>query len=202
VPTAGSPYKREIHVVRPLVIMLMAVAVAATGCSSPEAAAPLPSATPVPPVVQPEPPAAVTVSPVFEAISIDDDDLMTKRTPRLAMDQAAIASTARAVVALLAADLDERNLGGEGRLVGLAADLIAVNGEAGALLASLAGQDNPATALDMVVRLGVDGTPRWAQANLDVTHADGQHTVLSLVLALDEETWRVLVVGTDTGVPA
>jgi hypothetical protein len=187
-------------VVRRLVIMLMAVA--ATGCSAPEAAAPLPIATPVPPVVQPEPPAAVIVSPVFEAISIDDDDLMTKRTPRLAMDEEAIASTAQALVALLAADLDERNLGGEGRLAGLAADLIAVDDEAGALLASLAGQDNPATALDVRVRLGVDGTPRWAQATLDVTHVDGEHTVLSLVLALDEQTWRVLVVGTNMDVPA
>lgn len=172
----------------------LAVATCLSACSAADpAATPTPTESGSP---QHLPTGPVALRSEIHALSIDNDDVMTKRTGRKPMDEHAIAAVSDRLVALLRADLDARNLDDtDSELSRLAAQLVATDPAAGAMLASLASRDNPATDAAAAIRLGVDGVPRWASLDLDVTRRDGSHALLSMVLDLAGDGWRMLLVG-------
>lgn len=168
-------------------------------CSSGDAASsasPTPTESATPTDLPAEP---VTVQSDIRAISVADDDVMTKRTGRLAMDDAAISLAGDALVALLRDDLDARNDGtGSGKLESLADRLFDADASARSMLTSLVEPGNPATTVDAVIHLGVDIIPRWAEVDMDVTRRDGTHRSLNFVLSLDTPEWQLLVIGSET----
>lgn len=171
------------------------------GCSGGDEAAP-PPPTP-PPAASPDPTpteaAPVAMTPHVEARSVAADDVLSKSggvTPgRTPMDEAAVAVAADAVLALLRDHLDDLNAGGGGMLAAAGPELWALDPAVADLATTgLASPENPATDADVVVRLGVDGTPRWAQVDLEVRRRDGTSSSLALVFATGEEL-ELLVLG-------
>lgn len=173
-----------------------------TGCRSEEpASVPVATPSPTPSASEPPPPAALALTHRVEAISVSAADVLSKSggvTPaRRAIDEGALADLADRVTALLRDHLEDLNDGGAGRLADREGGPWGADPGLDALATTaLASPGNPATAADLVVRVGVDGVPLWAQAELVVTRHDGSRVRLDLVLDANEDL-RVLVLGAE-----
>ncbi len=164
------------------------------------------------PVVAPTPTSAPTVAPTptapqpvamthrVEAIQVAANDVLSKDsgiTPsRRTMDETSLAAVAESLIELLRTHLDDLNGGGSGTLAAIGAQLFTVDPAMTALATTdLASPDNVATAVDLLLRVGVDGVPRWAQADLVVTRQDGTVIDLDLVFATDGDLTLVVLGG-------
>ncbi len=180
------------------VIATTALVVVLAGCSSDEPEAvpePTPAVTAAEPT--PSPPDTVALSHEVHVQSVDDDDVMTKQTPRTPLDEAAITDTAERLVDLLRAHLDDLNAGRDGLLAGLTAPGLLIEDPeiAGLLRTDLADPTNFATEADVAVRLGADGAPKWAEADLDVLRIDGTRARLALVFVVGDDAFELVLVG-------
>lgn len=184
--------------------VLAATLAAATllgGCRQDQAATPppapeAPTSTPSP---EPSPVGDVAMSHRVEALSVSAADVLTKAAgitpPRTPIDEAALAEVANRLTALLRDHLDDLNHGGVGRLAELPHGPWGADPAMDAMATTaLASPDNPATEADLVLRVGVDGRPRWAQADLVVTRRDGSRIHLDMVLSVEADL-RLLVLG-------
>ncbi len=162
----------------------------------------MPTETVAPTPVAPTP---VTMTHRVEALQVNGNDILSKdrgvTASRRGMDEASVAAVSSSLIDLLRTHLDDLNDGGPGVLGDIGARIFEVDPALTALAtSSLATATNRATAADVVLRIGVDSAPRWAQADVAVSREDGSRIVLDLVFATDGDLTLVLLGGEE--VPA